>query len=59
VAELQARYGDEVQTSLVVGKSGVFEVVLDGKKIYSKKDTGAFPRYGEIPLAIDMKLANS
>ena len=57
MAELSARYGDGVATNLIVGGGGEFEVVVDGEKIYSKKSTGTFPRYGEIPLTIDMKRA--
>ena len=55
---MQARFGRDVKTNLIVGDGGAFEIELDGEKIYSKKQTGAFPRYGEIPLAIDMKLVN-
>lgn len=55
---MQARFGKDVETKLIEGDGGVFEVELDGEKIYSKKQTGAFPRYGEIPLTIDMKLVN-
>jgi len=54
---LQARYGSDVETELIVGSGGQFEIELDGTTIYSKKKTGAFPRYGEIPLTIDMKIA--
>lgn len=43
---------------MIVGSGGAFEIEFDGTKIYSKKQTGAFPRYGEIPLTIDMKVAN-
>ena len=56
MAELVDRYGAEnIDSKLIVGESGAFEVVVEGEKIFSKKETGAFPRYGEIPLAIDMK----
>ena len=34
-----------------------FEIELDGQKIYSKKETGSFPRYQEIPTTIEMKAA--
>lgn len=47
-----------MQAELIVGEAGVFEVDFDGERIYSKKETGRFPAYGEIPLAIDMKLVN-
>ena len=55
---MEARFGNDVETHLIVGDGGVFEIEFDGEKIYSKKETGAFPRYGEIPLTIDMKIAN-
>ena len=31
---------------------GVFEVSRDGETIFSKRDTGRFPEYQEVPLAI-------
>ncbi|NIR50338.1 SelT/SelW/SelH family protein [candidate division KSB1 bacterium] len=33
---------------LIEGSGGVFEVVKDGKLIYSKKKTGRFPEHEEI-----------
>jgi selT/selW/selH-like putative selenoprotein len=33
---------------LIKSDGGVFEVVADGKKIYSKKQTGRFPEKEEI-----------
>lgn len=38
----------------IQGKGGVFEVEVDGQLVFSKKATGRFPRYQEIPLAITM-----
>jgi selT/selW/selH-like putative selenoprotein len=59
VAELSKRYGSgEVDAKLTAGKGGVFEITVDGDLVYSKKSTGQFPRYGEIPLAIDTMLVN-
>jgi selT/selW/selH-like putative selenoprotein len=59
VAELTAKYGaDKVQTELIKGSGGQFEIVLDGKLIYSKKEKGKFPSYGEVPLLIDMEVMN-
>jgi selT/selW/selH-like putative selenoprotein len=59
VAELTQKYGkDKVTCELTAGSGGVFDVTLDGKLIFSKKQVGRFPTYGEIPLAIDMDLAN-
>jgi selT/selW/selH-like putative selenoprotein len=59
VAELTQKYGkDKVACSLTPGDGGIFDVTFDGKLIFSKKAVGRFPTYGEIPLAIDMDLAN-
>ena len=30
------------------GSGGIFEVVLDGKTLYSKHETGRFPEPGEV-----------
>jgi len=32
----------------VRGSGGVFDVVVDGIKVYSKHDTGRFPEPGEV-----------
>jgi len=57
---LSKRYGPgEIDAELTAGKGGVFEVTVDGDLIYSKKATKQFPRYGEIPVAIDTKMANA
>lgn len=57
-AELTERYGrDKVNVALVQGSVGAFEVTIDGEKIHSKRKTGEFPRYGDVPLAIDMRMA--
>ena len=34
--------------TLTAGARGAFEVIVDGKKIYSKLQTGEFPDFGEI-----------
>ena len=52
MAELQAKYSGEVETELIEGDRGAFEVTLDGELIYSKLQTGRFPRYAEIPALI-------
>ncbi|MCG8405711.1 MAG: Rdx family protein [Phycisphaerales bacterium] len=58
MAELTEKYGSGLDVETIVGDGGVFEVVVDGEKVYSKKETGQFPRYGEVPMAIDMKMVN-
>ena len=45
-AELKRDLG--VDAELVAGSNGIFDVIVDGKKIYSRYDTGAFPAEGEI-----------
>ena len=37
-----------VDSELIQGKNGVFDVVVEGKLIYSKKETGRFPEDDEI-----------
>jgi selT/selW/selH-like putative selenoprotein len=34
--------------TLTAGARGSFEVIVDGKKLYSKLQTGEFPDFGEI-----------
>ena len=33
---------------LIEGGGGIFDVVADGKLIYSKDDTGRFPEHNEV-----------
>ena len=37
-----------VEPALIKGSGGVFEIVLDGKLIYSKKQMGRFPELSEV-----------
>jgi selenoprotein W-related protein len=37
-----------IDAHLIKGQGGVFEVVLDGKLIFSKKQSGRFPEPKEI-----------
>lgn len=48
MADLQARFGDKVQCKVHRGDRGVFDVVADGTKIFSKDQLGRFPKRGEI-----------
>jgi selT/selW/selH-like putative selenoprotein len=43
---LMEKYGAEVE--LVPGVAGVFDITVDGKLAYSKKQTGRFPTDEEI-----------
>ncbi len=40
---------------LVPGGGGVFEVTVDGTKVYSKKETGQFPTVDEVAGRIDRR----
>jgi selenoprotein W-related protein len=43
---LEEKYGAEVE--LVPGVGGVFEITVDGRLRYSKKQTGRFPTDEEV-----------
>jgi selT/selW/selH-like putative selenoprotein len=45
-AELKKQMG--VESKLIAGGGGVFEVSADGKVIFSKKSVGRFPEVQEI-----------
>lgn len=38
----------DVDSELIAGRGGVFEISVDGKKIFSKKALGRFPVDGEV-----------
>jgi selT/selW/selH-like putative selenoprotein len=43
---LEAKYGAEVE--LVPGVAGIFDIMVDGRLRYSKKQTGRFPTDEEV-----------
>jgi selenoprotein W-related protein len=47
---LAARIREEfsVEPRLVKGDNGVFDVVVDGKLVFSKHEVGRFPEEGEV-----------
>lgn len=45
---MQVRFGDRVTCAVHRGDRGVFDVVVDGRKIFSKDETGRFPARGEV-----------
>jgi selenoprotein W-related protein len=45
-AELKEAFGVEAQ--LVESSGGMFDVIVDGKLVYSKAQTGRFPDEGEV-----------
>ena len=49
-AELKESF--KVETELLSGERGDFEVVVDGEKVFSKKKLSRFPEPGEITLLI-------
>lgn len=36
------------QSVLVRGDNGIFDVEIDGRRVYSKQETGRFPQHEEI-----------
>jgi len=46
--ELLAAFGQNLDVELVQGSGGVYEVIVDGENIFSKKKEGRFPEPGEI-----------
>jgi selenoprotein W-related protein len=54
------RFKQDVSSlTLVPMGGGVFEVTVDGKKIYSKKETGEFPDPAAIVKAVRARLSPS
>ncbi len=45
-AELKKEFGANVE--LIPSSGGVFEVTVDGKLVFSKKELGRFPEPGEV-----------
>jgi len=45
-ADLKKHFG--IDAELKPGHGGIFDVEVDGKKIYSKHDTHRFPHPGEV-----------
>lgn len=41
-----------IQPELIKGRGGIFDVVADGKLVYSKHATGRFPEESEVVEAI-------
>jgi len=44
--ELQEAFG--VKANIVPGRKGIFDVIVDGKLVFSKYKTGRFPQKGEV-----------
>jgi len=50
---LRAKYGAQVE--LVASSGGVFEISVEGKLLFSKKQLHRFPVEGELELLIDRR----
>ena len=46
-AELKSKFPG-VETKLILSGGGVYEIILDGELIFSKKTLGRFPDDGEV-----------
>ena len=61
VNQLLASYGmplnKKLKVALKPSDSGIFDIVLDGKLIFSRKQAGRFPTIEEIKSQIDPKLS--
>ncbi|MSR79471.1 MAG: SelT/SelW/SelH family protein [Gemmataceae bacterium] len=55
VAAIRKTHGEAVTTETHMGSGGVFDVVIDGNKVFSKFDAGRFPSNSEILAFIDDK----
>ena len=38
----------DVEVEMIPGVSGIFDVVVDGKRVFSRSEAGRFPDSGEI-----------
>ena len=50
--ELKKEMGRDIEVELIAGTGGVFEVVVEGNLIFSKKKMHRFPEKGEISALI-------
>ena len=42
----------DVDATLVAGSNGIFDIIMDGERVFSKKKIGRFPDPGEATKAI-------
>lgn len=38
-----------MEPELIRGDNGIFDVVVDGRRVFSKHEAGRFPEDGEVP----------
>jgi selenoprotein W-related protein len=50
--ELYTTFGRDIEVELIAGSGGVYEITVDGKTVFSKKQLGRFPDEGEIVVLI-------
>ena len=55
--QLLSRWAPVIRAvELVSGNNGVFEILLDGELLFSKKEAGRFPRPGEVTGLFEKRL---
>ncbi len=62
VAEIATKFKDsafDLETQLIEGRGGVFDVKLDGDLIFSKQQVDRFPNAGEVSEIIEARLADA
>lgn len=42
----------KVESTLIPGGGGIFKITVDGRVVYSKAETGRFPKPGEAARAV-------
>lgn len=58
VQELLFTFGEELgEVALIPGSGGIFEVRLDGERLWNKKEAGRFPEPKEIKQLIRDRIA--
>lgn len=55
--ELFEEFGQAFEITLIPGRGGVFEVDVDGERIYSKTSTGRHATYDDVAPSIRDRLA--
>lgn len=41
-----------VEAELIEGANGIFDVIADGERVFSKQETGRFPEHAEVLQAL-------
>lgn len=55
--EILAAHADAIAGLLIIpGSGGVFTIAADGRRLYSKKETGRFPQSGEAARLVSQTL---